>query len=191
MFNSIKQSQSAFTLIELLVIMSIIGLLSTAVTVGTNSARMNARDARRAQDVNGLQNAFELYYADNGVYPPSRNAIVSGYGVVTSTESNWETYLQPLLSPFTVKLPKDPLNKAPTILEPIGYDYSYLSDPNMDFCVTSDTGVVYLTGGYYIYTRMEKANNLSINDGGASNVYYERYGGNVVVRPLSEPCFIF
>lgn len=65
-----RLSQSdGFTLIELLVVIAIIGLLASIIFASLASARVKARDARRVSDLQQIQRALELYYADNGTYP--------------------------------------------------------------------------------------------------------------------------
>ena len=49
-----KINKRGFTLIELLVVIAIIGLLSTMAVVSLNSARLKARDAKRASDAGHL-----------------------------------------------------------------------------------------------------------------------------------------
>jgi type II secretion system protein G len=65
------ERRRGFTLIELLVVIAIIGVLSSVVLASLNSARAKARDARRREDIAQLINAMELYYSDNGTYPPT------------------------------------------------------------------------------------------------------------------------
>lgn len=75
MFGSHKISfahiaqRRAFTLVELLVVIAIIGLLSSVAIVGTTSAQVNARNAKRKADLLQISKALELYYNDNGSYP--------------------------------------------------------------------------------------------------------------------------
>jgi prepilin-type N-terminal cleavage/methylation domain-containing protein len=60
----------AFTLIELLVVIAIIGLLSTVVLSSLDASRAKARDASRLSAIHQVQNALQLYFADNGgAYP--------------------------------------------------------------------------------------------------------------------------
>ncbi len=66
----LKNKKGGFTLIELLVVVAIIGILSSVVLASLNSARVKARDAKRATEVHQLKSALELYYIDNnGTYP--------------------------------------------------------------------------------------------------------------------------
>ena len=69
MFEKSTQERG-FTLIELLVVISIIGLLSSVVLSSLNTARANARDSARVSEIRNLVNAFNLYWSDNGQYPP-------------------------------------------------------------------------------------------------------------------------
>ncbi|MBI5531036.1 MAG: type II secretion system protein [Candidatus Doudnabacteria bacterium] len=64
-----KKNASGFTLIELLVVIAILGLLASVVLVSTNSARIKARDAKRAADFSQLSKALELYYSNHNQYP--------------------------------------------------------------------------------------------------------------------------
>lgn len=60
----------AFTLIELLVVISILAVLTTFATVNYTQAKIKGRDARRKADLKSLKQALELFYHENGHYPP-------------------------------------------------------------------------------------------------------------------------
>jgi prepilin-type N-terminal cleavage/methylation domain-containing protein len=64
-----KASQRGFTLIELLVVVAIIGLLSSVVLASLSNARAKARDARRLSDLNQINLAIQMYYANKGFFP--------------------------------------------------------------------------------------------------------------------------
>lgn len=64
--------QRGFTLVELLISISIIGILSVALTVSFLSTQKNSRDQRRIEDLKAIQNAAELYLLLKGSYPTSK-----------------------------------------------------------------------------------------------------------------------
>lgn len=68
-----KKLKKGFTLIELLIVIAIIGVLSTLIVVGYNSAKVKSRDARRISDVNTIASAVKLLGENNG-----RNYFLSG-----------------------------------------------------------------------------------------------------------------
>ena len=70
--------QQGFTLIELLVVIAIIGVLATTVMLSVSSARIKARDAKRAGDVKQLISALEQYHITNGYYPTGTASVRSG-----------------------------------------------------------------------------------------------------------------
>lgn len=84
--------ERGFTLIELLVVIAIIGILSAVVLVSLNSARAKSRDARRVSDVRQLMTALELFYNDNGGYPPDSSGAIAGTAAATSGGTAWSTY---------------------------------------------------------------------------------------------------
>ena len=66
-FKKIKNTRG-FTLIELLVVIAIIGILSSVVLASLNTARADARDSQRSQDMQQLQTAIELCASGMGDY---------------------------------------------------------------------------------------------------------------------------
>lgn len=60
---------NGFTLIELLVSISIIAILTTILTANFVGARQRGQDGKRKGDVKAIQQALELYRADEGQYP--------------------------------------------------------------------------------------------------------------------------
>lgn len=67
-----------FTLFELLVSVSIIGILIAVAAASYSGAQRKARDSRRIQDLNAIQKAMEMYYAqNNSSYPGSYNVLLT------------------------------------------------------------------------------------------------------------------
>src|SRR5688572_25354317 len=86
------KKNAGFTLIELLVVIAIIGILAAVVLVSLNSARQKSRDAKRLADVRQVMTGLELYYNDNGGYPPGPGTSGSGPSAGSGTPA-WSTYL--------------------------------------------------------------------------------------------------
>jgi len=113
-----KNNRIGFTLLEVLLVVSIVGLLSSAVFINFSLQIKKSHDAKRKTDVHELQVALETYYTDQGYYPP---------GLPPAG--------QPLTSPdgqtvYLSRIQKDPMEKDPLLYVynatpssmPISYD---------------------------------------------------------------------
>ena len=99
-----------FTLIELLVVIAIIGVLSSVVLVSLNAARVKARDAARIADIQQIEKALELYYADHGRYPSYTYAITPYQDGSTFLDCGYQNLwcsLETVLAPYINELPRD------------------------------------------------------------------------------------
>ncbi|MFA6430540.1 MAG: type II secretion system protein [Candidatus Paceibacterota bacterium] len=67
--NMFLKKSKGFTLIELLVVISIIGLLSTVVMAGMQTARQRAKNSYVTASIKSYITALKGYYADHGGYP--------------------------------------------------------------------------------------------------------------------------
>lgn len=94
--------KKGFTLIELLVVVAIIGMLSSVVLSSLNTARGNARDAKRLQDGRQAATAIELYYNTTNSYPVHGDTGCSTIYCLAHTSS--------VLAPtYIPTIPADPL----------------------------------------------------------------------------------
>jgi len=100
-----------FTLIEMLIVITIIALLASLILVGMGGARAKARDARRIADLRSVQNALELYYSNNSVYPDA---------------TTWTGLEDDLKTVNVTKLPKDPDPNATYYYCPVTGNLSYI-----------------------------------------------------------------
>ena len=79
-WNRIWKRCSGFTLIELLIVMSILGILLTMAQPSYRTATIKAREAALKQDLTTFRDVIDQYYADQGLYPPELEALVTdGY----------------------------------------------------------------------------------------------------------------
>ena len=122
--NIFMKNNKGFTLIELLVVISIIGLLSSVVFAGLNTARVKSRDAKRLQDLKQIRTALEIFYDQQGRYPAPSGGTC--YDLCTGT-SHW-AYAQQCLEtgaecgfspvsyqPVMSKVPADPLDDPASV----------------------------------------------------------------------------
>lgn len=111
-----RNLKNGFTLIELLVVIAIIGILVTAGLASFSTAREQARDARRVEDMHNIQTSLEQYFAENGLYPNPRNAAFSG-----GTE------------------PTDPLNSGTYVYNWSFYGPEMVGTPEQAYCICAPT----------------------------------------------------
>lgn len=106
------RKKSGFTLIELLVVIAIIAILAAAIIASTTGAQSQARDSRRASDLDEMRTALEMYYNANNEYPllgTCTSTPDTGCVAVSTGDANWTT-LQTALASYLSVLPVDPVN---------------------------------------------------------------------------------
>ena len=147
--------RKGFTLIELLIVIAIIGLLATLAIVSLTTAQQKARDTKRVADVKQLQNAVELYYSENAVYPLTTAAV----------NATWATF-GAAIADYITNVPIDPDNDDAALAV---YTYGAMNgddDVNYDDGVLSgwDVGVDYVESD-------DSANEVVTNFDCADDVY--------------------
>ncbi len=116
----VQKKKSGFTLIELLVVVAIIGLLSSIVLTGLDTARAKARDTKRISELKQLQSALHVYHASTGQYPPGAtnghyssrpNDDPNPCGYTQYPGQGFDEVFAPLVSGgYMDTLPQDPLS---------------------------------------------------------------------------------
>ena len=106
--------QRGFTLIEIMVVVVIIGILVAAVAPKILSRPEQARIAKAKLDITSLENAFEMYKADNYQYPSTDQGIEA----LVSKPSGSPQPRNYNKGGYIKKLPKDPWDKEYVYLNP-------------------------------------------------------------------------
>lgn len=134
-----------FTLIELLMVISIIGLLSSIVSVQLNNARIKAGDTKRLEDKNQVIAAMNLYYSDHGFFPATDtvNGEIQWHCLGPSTESCFHGDFGPFYGKDSQTLDLQPyLPRMPTLDASAG-NFAYnrlLYNPTTDASMFSAGG---------------------------------------------------
>ena len=173
---------SGYTLIELLMVVSIIGFLSTAAMVSYQETRAISLSTSKIGDLQAMQKALELYYANNSHYPTvTLAADYPNYISIADGDAAAWNQLQTLLSPYIATLPVSANPDRP---------YIYVAGGNSSVCVYHWSGHFTVQSnqqGFAIIAQLGGGSDyLAAGDGGSLQYYYERYGGNFSIG--AGPC---
>lgn len=101
-----QKLQKGFTLLELLVVLAIIGILAGVIMLAVGSARVKARDAKRAGDIRQMVTALEQYYIQNAAYPTGSTSL--GAGTVLTDSGAMDGGAEPFVPNYTGIIPEAP-----------------------------------------------------------------------------------
>lgn len=125
-----------FTLIELLVVITIIGILASVVLSSLNSARANARDAKRASEMRQFQAALELFRNNHGSYPCSTRNVAWAANRISLLDGSAQLGSTPDRNRPAGCSDMRPYMDIVNVSDPLGYtntnDYLYRSVPEQN-----------------------------------------------------------
>ena len=119
-------------MVELLIAIAVLGIMAAGLLylIDPLGQIQKANDARRKSDLEQLQRTLEVYYNDNGIYPP--NSSSGNYGTspfctgnnyrilpTTSTCYEWGT----VWTAYNTTLPKDPKSSRNYVYYSTGQSY--------------------------------------------------------------------
>lgn len=154
--------QKGFTIVELLIVIVVIAILAAISIVAYNGIQQRGRDAQRKSDIATISKALELYYIDNGAYPPSTCTLGAGCkingGWNTTADTSWSNIESYLVPKYVSTLPKDPQASTSTPAGIFGgYNYDIVTNPG--WCTTPAGRPSYLL----TYRLESSAQDRSIN----------------------------
>ena len=135
------KSKQAFTLIELLVVVLIIGILAAVALPQYQKSVEKSRATQAITLVKALAQAAQVYYMENGTYPPHINQLNIGLSAEQQAE---------LWCPNTILYT---CNKKEWGV----FLYHSAVAPNLDSIIVLRTSGPYKGGGFIIYTNKPNA----------------------------------
>lgn len=102
------KKQKGFTLLEVMIVVVILGILASLTVPSLMGNKDRADRQKAASDVVALENALEMYWLDNGVYPSQQQGLAAlvKAPTVTPLPRNYRS------DGYIRRLPKDPWSNA-------------------------------------------------------------------------------
>ncbi|MDB5178024.1 MAG: Type secretion system protein [Candidatus Saccharibacteria bacterium] len=136
--------QKGFTIVELLIVIVVIGILAAITIVAYNGIQQRGRDAQRQSDIKTVAKALEMYYLDEGRFPPAQGSASIGSGWSSTADNSWANLAFYLVPKYISALPRDPISTPGTnITNAQGYNYGFFADKSGYYC-NPGVGQVYI-----------------------------------------------
>lgn len=126
-----------FTIVELLIVIVVIAILAAISIVAYNGIQERARNSQRESDVKVIVKALEMYYIDNGQYPPGNGSTSINAAWSATADSSWDMLKGHLVPKYISELPKDPTSTQNVDFRynNLGYGYGYYANTG-SYCGT-------------------------------------------------------
>jgi prepilin-type N-terminal cleavage/methylation domain-containing protein len=90
---------AGFTIVELLIVIVVIAILVAIVIVAYNGVQARASDSKRQTDIATIAKKLELFYVDNGYYPPFSQPVNIGLSIASWRSANLSSTSDSLFTP--------------------------------------------------------------------------------------------
>ncbi len=161
-----QKRQSGFTIVELLIVVVVIAILAAISVVAYTNMQRRVRDADRVSGVATIKKALELYYANNGSYPPTPCSLGASCKINsawnTTADASWSNLESYLVPAYVSELPQDPLASTSTPAGIYG-GYNYDIVTGAGWCGTP------VRQSYLLTYRLENSAQERVIDGGCTS----------------------
>jgi general secretion pathway protein G len=140
------KKQTGFTIVELLIVIVVIGILAAITVIAFNSVKERATFSSYKSDLESIDRAINLYYADNAAYPGN---LAGGGGCWTN--SGTRNFISGLTPTYLTNLPLTPNAAA-------GNYYAYCFNSG-----GTEYKLIRLVNGGMTLPAVESANNPNID----------------------------
>ena len=125
-----KRTSNGFTIVELLIVIVVIAILAAISIVAYSGIQQRGRDSQRESDIKSVAKALEMYYIDNGQFPPiaPNGSTLPAFGNwwATTTDGSWSALAASLVPKYISSMPTEPVlqvNGDPRYGASLGYAY--------------------------------------------------------------------
>jgi len=160
-YSNITRGHSGFTIVELLIVVVVIAILAAISLAAYTNFQTRARDSLRSNDMASIMKALDLYYVDNGQYPPSvtPTGSVGGGWEISNDVAAGRVFMQTLGEYVKAKIPIDPSNQG-------AINYRYIS-LNSGYSMPGNSCTINKPF-YVLRVTYESSNNNPVSSGTAA-----------------------
>lgn len=117
-----RKTISGFTIVELLIVIVVIAILAAISVVAYSGIQQRARDSERIAEMKIVENALEMFYADNGGYPNCSGGVYIPTVGVNGPTCTVTSLANVLVPKYISAVPTDPINTGNDIYRyAVGY----------------------------------------------------------------------
>lgn len=167
-----KRKQRGFTIVELLIVIVVIAIIAAISIVAYSGIQQRGRDAQRQSDIATITKALEMYYLDEGRFPPGLGSTTINSGWSTTADASWVNLRNALVPKYLSSLPADPISTPGANVQGGGYNYAYFADNSGYYCSTTPAQTYILI---YRFETMPRKDTLIGNCSTSAppyNIYY-------------------
>lgn len=130
-----RKTTSGFTIVELLIVIVVIAILAAISVIAYTGIQQRGRDSQRESDIATIAKALEMYYIDEGEFPPGSGSTVINSSWSTTADGSWDNLAAYLVPEYITEMPEDPTSTPNANPQSLGnHNYAYFRDNGGTYC---------------------------------------------------------